>query len=126
MSELIYCATPSRLSQYTDMIMDFVSERSHAPFHPFKAFPFDRFEGNPAVGRDLSMEYCARAVEMCDQFWMFGVSEGTLTEIRKAIGSKKPMEVHLEDWKPGDTDWREHYDTLRQQFGNPLDGLQIN
>ncbi len=50
-AKLIYCATPSRLTYKMHEIMDFVKKEGNAPLHPFQAFPYDAFEGNPRVGR---------------------------------------------------------------------------
>ena len=58
--------------------MDFVTNLGLAPFHIFPAFPFVRYEDNSNVGRVKLMEYCLRAAGMADEFWMFGVSSGTL------------------------------------------------
>jgi hypothetical protein len=107
MSKLIYCATPSRLVEYREIIMDFVTNQGLAPLHPFQAFPFNRFEGNPKVGRAKSMEYCLRAVEMADEFWMFGISNGTLQEVVEALRIRKPIQLHFEDWQPGDLEWKD-------------------
>jgi len=123
MSKLIYCATPGRLTQYKETIMDFVTSQGLAPFHPFQGFPFERFEGNPRVGRIKSMEYCLRAVNMCDEFWMFGVSPGTLQEVVEAIRIGKPIQLHFQDWNPGDTGWKKYYDELSPGYNNPIDGL---
>ncbi len=58
MSKLIYCATPSRLVHRIKDIMDFVTNQGYAPLHPFQAFPYERFEGNPKIGRSKSIEWC--------------------------------------------------------------------
>ncbi|HLD04664.1 MAG TPA: hypothetical protein VJG90_03005 [Candidatus Nanoarchaeia archaeon] len=63
MSLLIYCATPSRISEKRESIMDFVSSQGHGPFHPFQAFEYERFEGG-MVGRERTMEFCRRAVDI--------------------------------------------------------------
>ncbi len=80
MSKLIYCATPSRLAGKTGEIMDFVTNKGYAPLHPFQAFPYERFEGNPNIGRKKTMEWCFRTVEISDEVWLFGISDGTLGE----------------------------------------------
>lgn len=123
MSRLIYCATPSRLSQHKEVIMDFVTNKGLAPFHPFQGFPFERYEGNQKVGREKSMEYCLRAVNMCDEFWMFGISNGTLQELVEAIRIGKPIQLHFQEWTPGDIEWKVHYDKLSTQYHNPLVNL---
>jgi len=119
MSELIYCATPTRLVTKIEEIMDYVTERGLAPFHPFQAFPYQRFEGNPNIGREKAMEFCFRAVDMSDRIWIFGVSHGTLQEVNIALAKKKPIELHLHL----DSGWRRFYEELGKKYGNPLDYL---
>jgi hypothetical protein len=123
MTKLIYCAAPSRLAEHIKSIMDFVTNKGLAPFHPFQAFPFKRYEGNPRVGRVKSMEYCLRAVRMADELWMFGVSDGTLKEVKEALKIGKPIQLHFEDWKPGDLEWRKQYKELGPIYNNPIDNL---
>lgn len=76
--DLIYCATPSRMTDKTEEMIDFAQSLGYAPFHPFLAFPHQRFEGNPAVGREKTMEICQKAINICDKFGLFGISEGTV------------------------------------------------
>ena len=82
--KLVYCATPSRISNKRKEIMDFVTKQGHGPLHPFQAFEYERFEGGP-VGREKSMEFCRRAVKICDEYWLFGISHGTLEELVHAL-----------------------------------------
>ncbi len=78
MSKLIYCAAPARIVHRLKDIMDFVTNQGNAPLHPFQAFPYERYEGNPRIGRTKSMEWCLRLIDISDEFCMFGVSNGTL------------------------------------------------
>ncbi len=84
MVNLIYCATPSRLNGETKRIMDYVSSAHHAPFHPLQAFEYQRFEGGVA-GREKTLEFCCRAIDMCDEFWLFGISSGTMYELEYVL-----------------------------------------
>lgn len=118
MAKLIYCATPSRLSGKLNEVMDFVTNKGYAPLHPFQAFPYEKFEGNPRIGRLESMRFCLKLVSICDEFWMFGVSDGTLQEAVYAIRILKPIRLKLRDFDPG---WEKFYADLRQKYGNPLD-----
>lgn len=120
MSELIYCATPSRLVHRMSDIMDFVANQGHASLHPFQAFPYERFEGNPRIGREKSMEWCLRLIDISDEFWMFGVSDGTLKEVVHAIKIEKPIALKFEGF---DNEWEKFYKTLGKEYGNPIDYL---
>ncbi|PIN80614.1 hypothetical protein COV11_03725 [Candidatus Woesearchaeota archaeon CG10_big_fil_rev_8_21_14_0_10_30_7] len=117
MSKLIYCATPSRLVYKIDKIMDFVTNQGNAPLHPFQAFPYERYEGNPRVGRTKSMEWCLRLVDICDEFYMFGVSNGTLEEVAYAIKTIKPVTLQFDGF---DLEWDKFYQEIGQKYGNPL------
>ena len=116
MSKLIYCATPARLNAKKKEIMDFVTKQGHGPFHPFQAFEFERFEGG-VPGREKTLEFCERAVEMCDEFWLFGISNGTLRELVHAQKIKKPVKIFIDDF---DSEWKQNYETLEEQYENPL------
>ena len=120
MSKLIYCATPSRLIHRTEEIMDFVTNRGNAPLHPFQAFPYPRYEGNPKIGRTQSMKWCLRLVDISDEFWMFGVSDGTLEEVAYAIKTSKPIHLKFDGF---DSEWKNFYQELGHKYGNPLDKL---
>jgi len=111
--ELIYCATPSRFKERQEEIINFVNNQTpYAPFHPFKAFPWELFEGNPKVGRENAMDYCIRSVKLCDRFGLFGISEGTVTkELPIALGENKPIDLFLEF----DPDWKIYYAKLLPQ-----------
>ncbi len=116
--KLVYCATPSRISNTRKEIMDYVTSQGLGPFHPFQAFEYERFEGGP-IGRERTMDFCRRAVDICDEFWLFGVSQGTLMELVYALSISKPIKLHLNF----DPDWENHYKTLGSEHGNPLEKL---
>ena len=120
MSKLIYCATPSRLIHMMADIMDYVTSNGDAPLHPFQAFPYERFEGNPHIGREKSMEWCLRLVEMSDEFCLFGVSIGTLEETVHAVKMEKQVSVCFDGFDP---DWERFYAELGPVYGNPLDEI---
>jgi len=119
MTKLIYCATPSRLKDKLNEIMDFVTDKGYGVFHPFQAFPYERFEGGP-VGREKSMEFCFRAVSICDEFWMFGVSKGTLEELTYAIKYNIPVKLFLSEF---DENWEKNYQEFKEQYGDLLRNL---
>lgn len=120
MSKLIDCATPSRLNHRINDIMDFVTNQEYAPLHPFQAFPYERFEGNPKIGRAKSIEWCLRLINISDEVWMFGVSNGTLEEITHAIKNNKPVYLKFDSF---DSEWEKFYKELGYKYGNPLDKL---
>ena len=111
MHELVYCATPSRLSHKLKAIMDFVSQEGNAPLHPFQAFPYERFEGG-SIGRAKTMEFCRRAIGISDRVYLIGISEGALDDIIEGKNQKKPISQFVERFDP---EWRKYYDLLIQK-----------
>lgn len=97
--KLIYCATPSRIAGNKTAIMNLVTSKGHGPFHPFQAFEYERFEGGP-IGRIATIEMCLRAVDLCDGFWMFGISQGTLIELRRALSQRKSINLFIKEFDP--------------------------
>ena len=92
--------------------MDFVQSLGYAPLHPFVAFPYERFEGNPDVGRKKTMEYCCRLIDACDVFGLFGISEGTsIIELPYAAKKNKPILPYFNQFDP---DWRREAEKLRK------------
>ncbi len=117
--ELIYCATPGRINDKKNEIMELVEEKGQAPFHPFQAFPYELFEGGEP-GRENTIKFCKRAIDICDQFWLFGVSKGTLTELNHAIEKEKQIKLFHEEFDP---EWKEKYEELKEDFDKPLERL---
>lgn len=78
---LIYVACPSRMISALPGIRTQVARAGKACLDPFAAFPYESFEGNQAIGRQQTLEWCCRLVDVCDEFWIFGLSHGTLTEL---------------------------------------------
>lgn len=103
--------------------MDYVTKQGFGPFHPFQAFEYERFEGGP-IGRKKTMAFCCRAVEICDEFWLFGISEGTLTELTHVINFNKnnptnPKKIrHL--YEKFDPEWKDYYAKYSNHFADPL------
>lgn len=89
---LIYCAVPSRMYEKSTLVMDYVDSKGCAPFNPLLAFPLERFEFG-SVGREETMNYCRRLIDLCDEFWIFGLSKGTIEEISYAIKIRKPVKI---------------------------------
>jgi hypothetical protein len=82
---LVYAACPSRMADQTQTILEFIASRGHAPLHPFQALPYAFFEGG-LPGREKTLEWCCRLIDICDEFWLFGLSDGTLFELRYLLG----------------------------------------
>lgn len=119
---LIYCATPARMADKRREIMDFVTRQGLGPLHPFQVFEYERFEGGP-IGRSKTMEFCCRAIKICEEFWLFGISKGTLSELCYVLKlnslrkKPKPIRLFLDGF---DKDWRTEYEKLKDEFNDPL------
>ena len=122
---LAYAATPSRLVARIDEIMRFVTERGYACLHPFKALPYEFFEGG-AIGRDRTLVICCRLIEACDEFWVFGVSEGVLVELGHVLrynscnAKPKVIRLFVEEFDP---EWRAHASGLEARFASELSAI---
>jgi hypothetical protein len=81
---LVYTACPSRLADRTGEILTFVAGQGQAPLHPFQALPYKFFEGG-LPGRERTLNWCCRLVDICDEFWLFGLSDGTKFELEYLI-----------------------------------------
>ena len=116
--KLVYCATPSRLAHLAIDIMDYVSDKGYVPFQPLIALPREFCEEGNA-GRDGAIDICLAFVETCPKFWLFGISEGTLKEIIRALEiERKPRLIN-----GFDTEREKFYAELGPKFGYPLKGL---
>lgn len=117
---LVYSATPSRLASKKNEICDYIIKQGKVPFHPFYAFPYEFYEGHPKVGREKTMKICLKSIDNCDEFWLFGVSKGTLEELIHAIKIMKKIKLCMDEF---DSEWRRVYKELGSQYGNPLEKL---
>ena len=122
MSRLVYCATPSRLVHKKEEIMRFASRQGYAPLHPFQALPYDFFEGNLEIGRTQTLDYCLRLVAICDLFWIFGISQGTLDELVHAHDIKKPVQSFVAEFDP---EWKHYYQLFADHYRDALDKLVL-
>jgi hypothetical protein len=74
------------------------------------------------------LEFCCRAIEMCDEFWLFGVSEGTLVELTHVINFNKNNLINPKIirylYKLFDPEWKDYYEKYRNRFADPLAGKE--
>jgi hypothetical protein len=99
--ELVYCATPSRMKKKTDKITDFVQKRGLLPFHPYRAFPYERFKGNPEINEEIVTDCCRKIMPCCDRFFLFGISAKTLlVELEYALWLPIEIEFHFQEFDP--------------------------
>lgn len=126
--ELVYGSCPSRLVDKKEEIMRFVASFGKACLHPFNALPYQYFEGG-TVGREESLKYCCRLVNICDEFWIFGISEGTLIETKHFLDQNcllkvaKPLKVYIEEFDP---EWQEYYQIYLPRFSLVLQRLLLS
>jgi len=66
------------------------------------------------------LEFCKRAIEICDEFWMFGISEGTLEELTYALFLRKSISLFLDGF---DSEWKVYYSRLGPAYNNPLERI---
>jgi len=115
--KIVYASMPSRMAHRTGEICKFISDKGYLSYHPFQAMPYELYEGHPKVGRRKTMQVCLKEIRDKDEFWLFGVSEGTLEELVYAQSQGKPIQYHFKEF---DNEWEQFYDKLSNKFGDPL------
>lgn len=78
--KLVYVAMPSRLAKIKEQVIDYVDNRISKWIHPLHSLPYEYFEGGGA-SREETMNFCCKLIDYCDEMWLFGISDGTLTEL---------------------------------------------
>lgn len=100
-----------------------VALQNKGPLHPFNALPYEYFEGGK-IDREKTMEVCCRLIDACDEFWMFGVSEGTLIEatyfFEKGYDETKPIKVLVDEF---DQEWRDYAKKYEKDYKATLEKL---
>ena len=119
----VYCATPSRMENKTEEIINFVRRFSSQdtilmPQHPFK-LGHRRYMEDGVLGRKATLEVCLNYLEIADWFTVFGISEGTLKECRHSL-DKTQQKIHLLH-EYFDKDWSKNYSKLGEKYNKPLD-----
>jgi hypothetical protein len=115
---IVYGSTPSRLAHKTDEIMKFVANLGKACLHPFKALPYDYYEGG-CVGRDRTIEVCCKLIDACNEFAIFGISEGCLIELEYHLNlnarrkTPQPLLVFVKEFDP---DWQKYFELFHDKY----------
>lgn len=108
--------------------MNIARDEGKACLHPFNAFPYEYYEGNPKIGRARSLELCCKAIDICDEFWIFGVSEGTLFEAdyffkrNEENGLVLPVSNLIRQYDP---EYKKYSDIYRDRFERTLKILEL-
>jgi hypothetical protein len=122
---VIYGSMPSRLVDKTDEIMEFVAKMGRACLHPFKALPYKYYEGG-VVGRDKTIRVCCKLIHVCDEFGIFGISEGTLIELEHHLEINpdrlrpQPLLVFIKEFDP---EWRIYREKFVERFPAAIEVL---
>jgi hypothetical protein len=115
---LWYVSQPSRLGgigceDYREQVLKELIARGYDVIHPFNAFPYEHFEGNSAVGRDMAMKYCCDLLDMCDgRLIVTGISEGVLIEINYVLKNYENPRIKV--FSNYDPQWS----NMRQKFSS--------
>jgi hypothetical protein len=124
-NDLVYCACPARLSNIKHKIMEYVASQNKGPLHPINALPYEYFEGGK-LGRAKTMEVCCSLIEICDEFWLFGISEGTLIEatyfFAQASNKTKPFKILVKEF---DKEWEKYTKQYFDDYKKTLSKLEF-
>jgi hypothetical protein len=124
---LSYGSTPSRLVSKIEEIMEHTANRGKACVHPFNAFPYLYYEGG-ILGRQKSMVACCRLIDICGEFAIYGISEGTLIELQYVLDKntnkdfQRPVEIFVKEFDP---EWEKYYEQYYKRFSTALDYLKF-
>lgn len=124
---LSYGSTPSRLVSKIDEIMLYTERRGKACVHPFNAFPYKFYEGG-ILGRQKAIEACCRLIDICGEYAIYGISEGTLIELQYVLDTnakntyQRPVEIFIKEFDP---EWEKYYEEYYKRFSDALDFLKI-
>lgn len=126
-SKLVYAASPSRLVYKKDEMMTFIAYHGNAGLHPFNSFPYHYYEGG-VIGRKTTMQWCCRLIDIADEFWLFGISEGVLEEFRyfvrqnEKLDKKKEFKVFVKEF---DFDWAKYLEEYKTRFKDVIPLLTL-
>ena len=111
MKKLIYCAVPSRIKDLSEKIMNFVTSQGEGPLNPFYALPVKKFEEG-SIGRKKSLEFTKRLVKICDEFYLFGLSHGTVVnDLKEAKINNIPIKYFFKEFDP---EWKKYYNQFKK------------
>ncbi len=111
---------------YRQTVIDRVSSHGLNVVHPFEAYPYERFEGNPRVGRELAMRYCCKLIDICeDGMAVSGISEGTLTETEYFLTYFPDRNLYL--FSELDPEWQTRIEQFREdpRFASAVGKLAV-
>ncbi len=121
---IMYCAFPTRLRHLREQIKQIARACGYAPVIPFDIGDFEDFEGNPRIGRPPTIEFMLHVLggkkNGCGTLGMFGISDGSMGELERALDAGKPIRV----FPDLDPDWNKMYEQLRYKYGDLLARLR--
>lgn len=114
--DLMYCAIPS---VFKDRAEEAANIAWNAGFHPIDAFGVDRFRPiEPTRGRGEALGFLGDLLELprIKAFGLFGISDGTMYELRRALAAHKHIRLFL----GFHNNWEEEYGKLVYKYGDVL------
>jgi hypothetical protein len=125
---LVYLACPTRIGIKADRraaMVKYAAEHGKAPMHPHAALPSEVYEFG-IISRADTMQVCYRIIDMCDEFWVCGISEGVLAELRHFYqtgqDSSKPVVVLVDQFDP---QWREYTAKMLAEHADIFEKLNL-
>lgn len=126
---IMYCAFPTRLRRndgperkYTTLVKNRAKSWGYAPCIPFDCGDYDDFEGNPMVGREVTLEFMLGVMRACHTVGIFGISDGVMGELKNALEIGR--DVHV--FHGIDPEWEKYYEELKGKYGDLLKELRGN
>ncbi len=115
---IMYCAFPTRLRHLREQVKKIARACGYAPVIPFDIGDFEDFEGNPRIGRPPTIEFMLHVLgnrkSGCGTLGMFGISDGAMGELERALDAGKPIRV----FPDLDPEWNRMYEQLKHKYGD--------
>ncbi|MDE1969966.1 MAG: hypothetical protein KGI50_00060 [Patescibacteria group bacterium] len=112
---IMYCMIPTRLRGERERARTLSRADGYAPTIPFDIGEFEDFEGG-TIGRERTLQFMLHVLSFCDVVGLFGISEGTMIELNRAIALGKTVLLYP-DFDP---QWNAAYENLKHTYGDPL------
>ncbi len=119
-AKMMYCAIPTRLRHRADEAYALAKKMGFVPVIPFNAGPYEDFEGG-LLGRERTIEFMLHIQRFCDTCGFFGISEGTVGELRDALARKQDVRVIYgfdPEWEKHEADFRAAYSEAAEKKKN--------
>ncbi|MBI2048733.1 MAG: hypothetical protein HYT30_02290 [Parcubacteria group bacterium] len=113
--KIMYCAIPTRIRDRADKARAMARQAGYSPVIPFDVGPYEDFEGGQ-IGRERTLDFMIKIQRNCDVLGFFGVSDGTMGELKDALDRTQ----HVRVFRGLDDHWDSEYYKYKMKWGDLL------